>query len=830
MARSLLVKIEGDASSLERAFKDSSRAASRFEGDVGKIGRGGVAASGLFRGLGRSIAFASTAFLGGFGLVTAIRASFAAFESLQQVGLQTEAVLKSTGSVAGVTAEHVKSLGEELSAATGVSQDVVRNSENLLLAFTNIRNVAGEGNDVFDQATQAALDLSAAWQTDLPTAAKTIGKALQDPLRGMQSLTRQGVLLDRSQRALIKRLVNTGDTLGAQRVILRQLQRQFGGSAEIDTFAFHVALLKNNLTDLGAKIVEGFTPALVKSLDQMTAWVTNAQNQERVMRLTRDVIGFLVESLKKLRDAFDLLNKITGSTKHTLEILLGVFVAYKGLKLAQTLATLAADFGLVGTAAATSTGEVAALKTELAFPATLNTSLGTTAGAVGAIGGSAAAATGEVAALKGSLLTMRSLGPILIGATVALAITETPQYKEFRKFIADNAPGNESTGKKLGKALFGSFTETLGTAFSVDPDVSPLAAGISKGRKRLTESLRRLGVIGTDRSVFDVRADASRRKEDTDFASRPGEEPPGLTKKQREEAAARGRQAREALRQQTQDRAQLAIDRAGLTKSTADDVSALRKYLALLQRRIRGQHDVLANEREAIGVEKQIADLVQAQKDAASQAVLDKAQLQIDRATLTKSVTDDIAALQKLNAILLKRIRTGKATVDIQEQQIAVEKQIRDLLEQRRDARQFKLLGLGPTGEDLIPGVGNLKRQLRNVRKTIDDTFLDTRKNRSLLAGIKKVLSDPGGVSDSVRDKIRTIIADLKNQLKQSSVDVTKFQQTARGQFTLAGAHPGGNLTINGGIHLHGIQDLKALENELARRAKARAKARRGNR
>ena len=73
-------------------------------------------------------------------------------------------------------------------------------------------------------------------------------------------------------------------------------------------------------------------------------------------------------------------------------------------------------------------------------------------------------------------------------------------------------------------------------------------------------------------------------------------------------------------------------------------------------------------------------------------------------------------------------------------------------------------------------------------------------------------------------------IADVNQQLantaKKTSVDVTKRHQAQLPRaFALAG---GGGLTINGGLHLHGVQDVSNLENELEARAKRRPQPRRG--
>ncbi|MEO7836977.1 MAG: hypothetical protein ABIS21_04990, partial [Acidimicrobiales bacterium] len=103
---------------------------------------------------------------------------------------------------------------------------------NMLLTFTNIRNTAGKGNDVFTQATKTLLDMSVALGTDASTSAIQLGKALNDPIAGIGALSRVGVTFTAQQKAVIKSLVDTGDVAGAQKVILAELNREFGGSAQ----------------------------------------------------------------------------------------------------------------------------------------------------------------------------------------------------------------------------------------------------------------------------------------------------------------------------------------------------------------------------------------------------------------------------------------------------------------------------------------------------------------------------------------------------------------------------------------------------------------------
>jgi hypothetical protein len=843
MARNLVVRIQGDASSLTRAFATSSKEARNFERDVSKIGRGALGGSGIFRGLGRSIAFASTAFLGGFGLVTAIRASLESMSELEQVGAQTAQVLKTTGGVAGVTASHVEELGVQLSNVTGVSESNVRATENLLLSYTNLRNVAGKNNDIFDEATKLALDLSARYGGDLRSAALIVGKALQNPVRGMTQLNRITGGLSDANRKLVRRLVDSGKVLQAQRIIVRDLRRAVGGASEVPTLARSLNIVRNNIVDLGGKIAEQFRPQLTKALNDLKAWVTNLDNQRRVIDDSKQIVGALGSALKTLRQAFRDLNAVTGSTKHTLELLFVAFAAFKAVKLLSTLGAIATQFGLIGAAATTSAAEVAVLKTELAFPTTLQTAGTTTAGNVALIGNSAKTSAVETTALRGSLLDLSAVGPISLAVVLALGIIETPQYKAFRKFINDITPGGD-TGRQITTLLTGNIGEVIKVAKRDIPDTAhalgqqlkdqldtgPFFKGADALFHRLKRQVEDLRKQTAD--AFDVAADVPGRKGTPEFrAQSPNVPPPGLTKKELAEAAARQRQAREALRQRVQDEAQLRIDQASLTKGTADDIAALKAYNKLLQRRIAGEHDVIDNTKESISVQKQIADLQQ----QIVQNRIDRLQFGVDVAAATGGLRDDLRALGRLRGFLEQRLAIDKGNLNLQRQIFEVNQQIADVQKRRRDERQFARLGLGPTGEEPTPNVRGLKKELASVADALEGSFLDTKKTRGLLGHIREVLSGGlGSVSNEVRSKVKEILDDLRKQLKQSSVDVTRFHDTARGQFTGAGARPGGRLapgvTINGGIHLHGVQDVKALENALAKRAKQRAHARRGNR
>lgn len=188
---------------------------------------------------------------------------------LQKVEAQTEAVLRSTGNAAHVSAAYIQERAKALDDLTSIDRVQVQSAENLLLTFTAIRNEVGAGNNIFDQATEAVLNMSVALGEDANTAAIQLGKALQDPIRGVTALRRVGVALSQQQLELVKTLVESGHQLEAQKIILAELRREFGGSAEAlgGTFAGRWQLFISDVQDSAAAIAEKLLPMLQEFID-----------------------------------------------------------------------------------------------------------------------------------------------------------------------------------------------------------------------------------------------------------------------------------------------------------------------------------------------------------------------------------------------------------------------------------------------------------------------------------------------------------------------------------------------------------------------------------
>lgn len=184
-------------------------------------------------------------------------------------------VLESTGMAAGLTADELKDLASEMQRLTNYGDEAVIESESLLLTFTQI------GKDTFPRATKAILDVSTAMGQDLKTSTIQIGKALNDPIAGLGALSRVGIQFTEVQKEQIKAMTEAGNVAGAQAVILSELERQFGGSAEAARAADGGFIaLKNSLGDLQEEVGKGVLEGLNSGVGQLSDKLADPATQE----------------------------------------------------------------------------------------------------------------------------------------------------------------------------------------------------------------------------------------------------------------------------------------------------------------------------------------------------------------------------------------------------------------------------------------------------------------------------------------------------------------------------------------------------------------------
>jgi hypothetical protein len=217
-----------------------------------------------------------------------LSSAFAGFSAIAVVGLigretikntieaqnamaQLEAAVTSTGGAAGRTVAQLDALSMQLQKQTTYSDEAVKGAEAMLLTFDKIRGTE------FDRATKAVTDLAARMGGDLQAAAVQVGKALQDPATGLTALRRSGVSFGAAQIEVIKQLYETGRAAEGQRVILAELEHQFGGSAAAarDTLGGAITGLKNSFGDL-FEVTKGGSQGTVDAINAITKSLENS--------------------------------------------------------------------------------------------------------------------------------------------------------------------------------------------------------------------------------------------------------------------------------------------------------------------------------------------------------------------------------------------------------------------------------------------------------------------------------------------------------------------------------------------------------------------------
>lgn len=201
------------------AFNDvAGNVRGSMEGLTGRLGMAGTALSALGpAGLMAGVSLAALS----VGLTKGVHDAELADASMRRL----EAVLTATGHASGLTGAQIAEMADKIEKSTMRTAEEVVDATAILATF---RSVSG---DTFRRATGLVVDLSEVMQSDLKSASLQLGKALQDPIQGVSALGRAGVTFSAAQKDMIAAMVEAGNTAGAQKLVLDELERQVGGAS-----------------------------------------------------------------------------------------------------------------------------------------------------------------------------------------------------------------------------------------------------------------------------------------------------------------------------------------------------------------------------------------------------------------------------------------------------------------------------------------------------------------------------------------------------------------------------------------------------------------------
>ena len=406
--------------------------------------------------------------------------------------------------------------------------------------------------------------------------------------------------------------------------------------------------------------------------------------------------------------------------------------------------------------------------------------IGLLTGGIKGVGTSAATTKGEVAGLKGSLVGLGEAAAIAI--SVGGVISELQKKASLKATGATAVLGGSLLGHKVGDPPF--LDPALGTFVTLQkingelffvPSATPAPAGLA-------------GPVGTRGTGTTV--------------------PPGLTGPitASAAAAAAGRSTQLTPEQRLQIALAASPNNIGLLQQQAGFDRSSIAFLQRLHAQGKGPGPTkLASELEGFYNDlNSMLSTIQGINQAAADKIAATRKKSADAAKKASDAAKKAAAA----ALAATRAAIGRAALGV--------------------SGSFALHGLSVPELQAFNVPAGI--QLAEARTTATGNTAGFDKAlRSARTAARRALKS-GRLSIQAQIDAWNAIADvnqqLANQAKKTSVDVTKRHQAPLPRaFALAG---GGGLTINGGLHLHGIQDVANLENELEARAKRRPQPRRG--
>lgn len=802
MARKVSIDIVVDADQVNRGFKSIERGAVGLNSTIGQLRVG-------FLALAKSVVVVEAVQKAIEGLGTAVHLGIDEFKENAQVQAQTAAAIKSTGGIANVTAQQITDLGQSLSNLSGVDDEVIRKGENLLLSFTNIRNFAGKNNDIFTQATKIMVDFSVRTGRDAASAAVILGRALEDPATRVASLSRAGVVFTRQQIEQLKALEKTKGVLAAQKVLLQELEKRFGGAGKAagQTLPGALNILRERFKDLAGEGIGLVAPALTKAAVGLADFVRNLTAAktahakfhivfEGLENVGRDLVAAVQKQISEIKDldgvALDFARRVGNKIAQKLaQINWRSKIADAGRRVGQALAeSLARIRQFIERVNWNQLGQEIVRGVELAIAAVVDFLAHVNWGAVAKqtvlLIVAAFKAVGGLFLGIGETIGKQIIGGIESGLRSAGRAAEKVALEIVLKIIEPFTHLPDKLGGGPFQRMKAEFQQTL----------DDMEAASATAARVINTNLSATQGLGPHHA--------------------PATKPQGTT--------------------QTPATAQTAATTGTLLPTPPTPIAPTST-----------RSGVSASQRNTF-FDNQIARILL-------------------RGGLG-SLKQQLASLKEASALISARIAATKditRKLNLEDQLLQLASQEKDIRKQLRQAfvdtvtaKEFKLLGLTATGDDITPGVKNLKKRLGTISDAVKGTFLDTPKLETLLKGIRKVLAE-GLVPKDVRAKIKEMFDTIRDELKNGAGNLTQFAHTnsaailsglglspeqirvlrsriaqigvggtVPGSGSPAFAFAGANTVVMHNPQFHGVTDVREFKNQLAKETNRRSGSRRG--
>ena len=261
------VELRVDARNAVQALKKTNDASKKLNDTLRTTERRAATATGNIQRMGVSFRTTVASVVALTGAATFLSRSLGVLGQRQADAAALANGLEKLGK-GEVELQKLQKAADELGKATLFDQEDFDRGFALLTSFTSI------GVDSFERVASAAADVAQITKQDVNSSLLQLAKALQDPVRGLTALSRSGTTFTEQQKEQIKALVESGQQLKAQDLILREIEKQYGNAAKAAGdagYAGAVDSLGESFRDFQERLAKGVEPAVTTALKSLTS-------------------------------------------------------------------------------------------------------------------------------------------------------------------------------------------------------------------------------------------------------------------------------------------------------------------------------------------------------------------------------------------------------------------------------------------------------------------------------------------------------------------------------------------------------------------------------
>ena len=298
MAIALPIISEWNPKGIDKAIADFKKLGTTGEKAAFAIKKAALPAAAALVAIG---ATAVSAIKAGEAFATANARVANIADSMGLFGTETKAVTDRLLTLAEATARQI-----------GVDNLSIKATQAKLLTFKNLAATADKVGSSFDRATMAALDMASAGFGSAEQNAVQLGKALEDPIKGITALAKSGITFTASEKKKIETLVESNKLLEAQDMILQAIEKQVGGTAKAT--ANDTDKMKEGFRQFQQQLGSALLPVLAKITPLLTGLASWATKNKTAFIIVASVIGGIATAILATNAALAVYNTIQALT------------------------------------------------------------------------------------------------------------------------------------------------------------------------------------------------------------------------------------------------------------------------------------------------------------------------------------------------------------------------------------------------------------------------------------------------------------------------------------------------------------------------------------